>query len=400
MNGRHVWRGGVCGLLLFTVVPLAGAFGRDYSVFYAFKGGADGESPWAGVVTDKQCNLYGTTSLGGGSDQCNNGGVGCGTVFKLAPDGTETVLYAFTGGSDGARPRNGLTRDNAGNLYGAAGFGGKTKCQPGCGTVFRLAANGTFAVLHAFRDGVDGANPESELLGARHGAYFGTAASPLGTVYRFSGTGKLNVLYTFLGGKDGAGPSGKLIADAEGNLYGTTGGGGADDDGTVFRLMPDGTETVLHAFDGSDGASPGAGVVMDGTGNLYGTTGVGGGGCYQVDEGCGTLFKLAPDGSVTILHNFDGGDDGGLPNGLLIDGKGNLYGTTMLGGDSNCDCGTVFMLAPGGAFKVLHTFVGGSDGGQPLAALTQGLDGYLYGTASGGQFACVEGCGTVFRIKP
>jgi uncharacterized repeat protein (TIGR03803 family) len=402
------WHNYICVFAFAFLLPLAGAHGQGYSVLYAFNGGSDGGSPWAGVILDKAGNIYGTTSLGGSFQH--------GTIFKLAPDGTETVLYALAGGSDGATPRAGVTRDGSGNLYGTAAFGTNGACQSGCGTAFRLAPAGTFAALHSFTGGADGSNPEGELLEAGHKHFYGTAICGghvkcglnlcCGTLYKLSRAGKLAVLYSFTGGNDGGSPSGKLITDVTGNLYGTTTSGGdlscgPYGCGTVYRLAPDGTETVLHAFHGSDGWAPESGVIMDTAGNIYGTAEIGGGGCYQSDEGCGTVFKLTPKGALTVLFKFDGGSDGGNPGGgLIADAKGNLYGTTQIGGDFNCDCGNVFKLTPDGTLEVLHAFTGSGDGGQPLAGLVKGPDGYLYGTTSGGQFACVDGCGTVFRIRP
>src|SRR5579863_4531458 len=161
----------------------------------------------------------------------------------------------------------------------------------------------------------------------------------------------VTVLYAFKGGSDGAHPYAGLIEDAAGNLYGTTddgGGTGCENScGTVFKLAPDGAETLLYSFaDPSDGESP-SGLTQDPAGNLYGTTRFGGGGtsCHGSGYGCGTAFKLAPDGTMTVLHVFAGGSDGDYPNGLIRDSAGNMYGTTYDGGGSGCEmgygCGTI-----------------------------------------------------------
>jgi uncharacterized repeat protein (TIGR03803 family) len=203
---------------------------------------------------------------------------------------------------------------------------------------------------------------------------------------------KDHVLHSFMGGyDDGANPMAELIADAQGNFYGTTANGGSEDDcypaggygcGTVFKLAPDGTEKVLYVFSGNaDGAAPHSGLVLDAAGNLYGTTFLGG-------AGNGVIFKISPTGKESTLYTFQGGDDGGVLNaGLIIDGAGNLYGTTVDGGAGGK--GTVFELTPRGKLKTLYSFMGGSDGAAPVARLARDAGGNLYGpTSAGGGVNC------------
>jgi uncharacterized repeat protein (TIGR03803 family) len=323
-------------------------------VLHSFTGKTDGAHPALGsVLRDAAGNVYGTT-VAGGSSACPNGG--CGVVFKLAPTGKETVLHSFTGRADGANPLAGLTRDGAGNLYGATFAGGSTVCAGGCGVVFKLAPTGTETVLHRFTGGVDGAKP---LAG--------------------------------------------LVRDNAGNLYGTTSGGGAFHRGVVFKLDTSGKETVLHKFaGGADGSAPGAGggLVRDNAGNLYGTTD-GAGGSTVCAGGCGVVFKLAPTGTETVLHRFRGGADGAHPAaGLVRDSAGNLYGITTLGGGVGCGgqgCGIVFKLAPTGTETVLHRFTAGKDGAGPDGGLVRDSAGNLYGTAQdGGAFRL----GEIFKLTP
>lgn len=327
------------------------------TVLHAFTGGNDGYFPQAALIQDKAGNLFGTTDEGG----ANYGG---GTVFKLAPDGTETVLHTFTGGNDGDSPQAGLVEDKAGNLYGTTTIGGAgcgNRYSTGCGTVFEVAPDGTETVLHAFA-----------------------------------------------GGNDGFSPRAGLILDKAGNLYGTTTeGGGAGCEyygcGTVFKIAPDGTETVLYAFaGGNDGEEPEAGLIEDKAGNFYGTTAMGGGtGCQQIALlGCGTVFKLTPDGTETVLYSFTGKNgDGDLPlAGLIRDKAGNFFGTTTQGGGNGClaGCGIVFKLAADGTETVLYAFGSGSLGAEPFAGLIEGAHGRLYGTTyKGGKY----GYGTVFRLR-
>jgi uncharacterized repeat protein (TIGR03803 family) len=255
--------------------------------------GPDGSDPDGGLVLDKEGNLYGTTSGGGSS---NNG-----TVFKLDPTGTETVLYSFTGLADGAFPFAGLVRDKEGNLYGATNGGGLlTDCfvSYGCGVVFKVDTAGVETVLHNFT-GPDGTNPNAGLVrdkaGNLYGATSGGGAASQGTVFKVDARGAETVLHSFTG-PDGSDPDGVLVLDKEGNLYGTTFFGGllfhclALRCGLVFKLNERGTETILYSFTGgADGANPYAGLVQDKAGNLYGATSSGGASSQ------GTVFKLTPD---------------------------------------------------------------------------------------------------------
>lgn len=325
------------------------------TVLYSFGAGNDGSDPVDGLTKDSAGNFYGTTQYGGRDFW--------GTIFRLAPDGTETVIHTFIG-SDGAWPEGGLIEDGSGNLYGTTSSGGVNCSGFGCGVVFKLASDGTETTLYAFEGLRDGSTPQAGLLIDSAGNLYGT---------------------TRLGGEIGAHGCG-IIAGC----------------GTVFRLAPDGTERVLHAFAaGSDGTEPVAGLTEDSQGNFYGTTEYGGGsGCGG--SGCGTVFRLAPDGTETVLYSFKGGSDGSNPSaGVVIDKSGNLYGTTTYGGRPSCGksrgfdgCGTVFKLTPNGTETKLIAF-SGETGKYPNAALLL-KNGRLYGTASGGG---AQGLGTAFWVK-
>jgi uncharacterized repeat protein (TIGR03803 family) len=224
---------------------------------------------------------------------------------------------------------------------------------------------------------------------------------------RFVEAQTLDVLYTFTGGRDGANPQAGMIRDASGNLYGVTQSGGAFGYGTVFKLDPKGKETVMHSFAAGDGMFPEAGLIRDSAGNFYGTTYDGGtpegGGCKH---GCGTVFKLDKTGKETVLYAFTGGPDGGNPQAALIqDAGGNLFGTTVYGGDLSCysplGCGVVFKVDKAGKQTVLHTFIGGSDGESPSGGLLMDKLRDLYGTTIwGGDSSCNGGlaCGEVFKL--
>jgi uncharacterized repeat protein (TIGR03803 family) len=351
---------------------LSGGAHNNGAVFELTAGGAekilysfgsqtgDGNVPYAGVIFDKAGNLYGTT-VGGGTYKCSNAYV-CGTVFKLTAAGTEKVLHSFGNayGYDGAKgdgtyPFAGLIVDDAGNLYGTTTYGGDLECGGyGCGTVFKLTAKGKEKVLYRFgaKKG-DGQNPFAGLIFDNAGNLYGTTSDGgyygYGTVFELTAAGKEKVLYSF--GHypgDGTHPTAGVIFDNAGNLYSTTSYGGANNEGTVFELMADGTEKILYSFGGQagDGEFPQEGLIFDTNGNLYGTTYFGGG--YYA----GTVFELTAAGTEEVLYSFGSQTDEVVYPfaGVIFDTNGNLYGTTSHGGDLGCEapygCGTAFKLTP------------------------------------------------------
>jgi uncharacterized repeat protein (TIGR03803 family) len=351
-------------LLAAVCIPLQGANAYTETVLYAFSGGSDGANPGSGLIFDSSGNLYSTTGSGGAA--CLQYSSGCGTVFELAPNGTETVLHTFTG-NDGAIPAAGVILDSRGNLYGTTLYGGNVgggggECTDGCGTAFELASGGALTVLYAF-------------------------------------CSQVNNVGTCIDGED---PYAGLIADQSGNLYGTTLRGGTapgDGQGVVFELAAGGGESVLYSFGSvlDDGNEPFAGLIADSAGNFYGTTEQGG------DWGAGTVFKLSPGGTEAMPYSFYpySQKNGTGPNGVIMDGGGNLYGTIRLGGKYNF--GAVFRLDVNRKLRLLHSFAAGDDGAYPNAGLAMDANGNLYGTATdgGGGSACPEtdGCGIVFRIS-
>jgi uncharacterized repeat protein (TIGR03803 family) len=382
---------------LVLMAPLSQA--QTYTVLYRFIGGSDGAFPLAALLRDPAGNLYSTTEMGGDLS-CNL--VGCGTVFKLNTNGTQTVLHAFNG-SDGYLVRGPLIRAPHG-FYGISWQGG----ADGWGLAFQLDSGGNETVLYSFTGfGPDGGLPYGGLIRDSVGNLYGTCSASLqqpeswGTAFKLDPTGKITILHTFSGKPDGAIPSSGLIRDAAGNLYGTTTYGGASGHGTVFKMDRTGAETVLYSFTGKsgDGAQPYAGLIRDASGNLYGTTYIGG------LAGKGTVFKLDASGHETVLHSFTDSPDGASPYaGLLRDASGDLYGTTSYGGAAGK--GTVFKLDSVGKMTVLHSFTGGSDGENPSAALIMDASGNLYGTTMDGgngaqcPYGVTNGCGTVFKLTP
>jgi len=350
------WVGGTSGYgVVFELSPGAGGDWTQ-TVLHSFTGGKDGGLPLAGLIIDGAGNLYGTTQQGGSK--------GHGTAFEMIPGAggkwKEKVLHSF-GRKDGSDPAAALIMDAAGNLYGTAPEGGSKEY----GAVFMLmppvkgSTKWTVKTLHSFNNNQ----------------------------------------------KDGYAPLASLVMDASGNLYGTASQGGKNGAGVVFQMTPNGdgtwSEQIIHSFDsgnGKDGSLSTSGLLLDAAGNLYGTTEDGG-----KDRFYGVAFELTPDvggkWNETILRTFDDGKGGGEPNAsLIMDANGNLYGTTTTGGNA----GVAFELTQGanGKWKetVLHTFKHGKDGAAPYAGLVFDSKGNLYGTTKlGGGTA---DSGTVFEITP
>ena len=415
-----------CITLVFLALGVlrGAAWAQAESVLYSFcaEGGhscTDGAYPLAGLTFDQNGNLYGTT-VGGGAN-------GRGIVFKLTPEGKETVLYSFcvqNNCADGDAPYAGLVLDKNGNLYGTTNSGGVYNgCASGlgCGVVFKLTPKGEETNLYTFcvqTNCTDGANPAAGLVMDEKGNLYGTTSAGgisckagCGVVFKLTPKGKETVLYSF-SGADGANPAAGLVFDEKGSLYGTTQSGGVYGGGAVFKLSPKGKETVLYSFcaEGggrcTDGTNPVAGLVFDRNGNMYGTTAWGGAYFYSA----GVVFKLTPKGKETILYSFCQQGypclDGTQPFSVLVfDKEGNLYGTSGGGTNDNCDrdgCGVVFKVTPKDKETALYDFCPSrgsscSDGFWPSAGLVFDQKGNLYGTANHGG---LYGGGVVFKLTP
>jgi uncharacterized repeat protein (TIGR03803 family) len=405
---RRIWRSAIGGLLLslFFAIPFSQA--QTFTVLYAFHGKGDGKYPEGRLLQGREGGGLYSTTYGGGS-------FNYGTVFQIGSHGKESVLSSFWGGN-GLGPESGLIQDSAGNFYGTTYDGGTLEgglCLHGCGTVFKLDPSGKLTVLHAFTGGTDGGQPETALVEDAAGNLYGTTTiggdlscrygMGCGVVFKLDPNGIETVLHAFSGMPDGWWPSGELVPDGQGNFYGTTWFGGPSDYGTVFKLNSSGQETILYSFSGiSSGEYPNGPLVPDAKGNVYGTAN--GGGDTSCDL-CGLVFELDTAGKETVLHTFSGSPDGAYPYaGLVIDSSGNLYGTTYGGGSRACGlgCGTVFKVDAHGNETVLHTFTGGTDGSEPRDRLNIDGSGNVYGTApGGGDSSCgYGGCGVVFKIVP
>ncbi len=380
----------------------------------------NGSQPSGGLAADGSGDLYGVTQEGG-NISCPWHTRGCGVVYRLKPPagGGEgwnfTILYAFTGLSDGGVPLGNLFVDSAaGVLYGTTDLGGNANG----GVVYSLTLGnpGSETVLYNFQ-GPEGSGPSAGVT-LYNGALYGTTANGtpqnLGSLYRLvptgSGSWQEQTLHIF-----GDEPANGLslstpVFDSSGNLYGTT--AGFLNGGTVYKVSPPtaaGTSwnfSTIYAFKNSaDGEGPGPYLNLDASGALYGSVGAG-------PNGYGAVFKLAPPSDGTgpwtesLLYSFTGGQDGGVPNsGFAFDSQGDLYGTTAEGGNSLCSgfgCGVVFELmppsSPDGAWteKTLYAFQGNSDGDDPSHNLLL-LGGDLYGVTS---FGDLNNSGVAFQVKP
>jgi uncharacterized repeat protein (TIGR03803 family) len=375
----------VLAFFLF-VMTLAVSAQSTLVTLHTFSGSSanDGAYSYAPLIQDSAGNLYGTTAAGG---EFNNG-----TVFRVDASGNETVLYNFTGGADGGDPHSGLLLDASGNLYGITGGGG---IFPGQGVVFKLEPNGVETVLHALTT-ADGSGSASGLLRDASGNFYGTTelggAYNQGVVFKVDRLGNYTVVHSFgkRGAIDGISPYAGLVRDVAGNLYGTTFVGGKYGQGTVYKVDTSGNESVIYSFrGGSDGANPSSALVLDVAGNLYGTTDDGGAG------NLGIVFKVSPNGGEKILHSFDSADDGASPFvGLVKDGLGNFYGVTDGGGAFHH--GSVFRVDNSGNESVLYSFTGSSDGARPEAALWRDTAGNLFGTTL--DKGSGHDAGTVFEL--
>ncbi|MGO9528785.1 MAG: choice-of-anchor tandem repeat GloVer-containing protein [Verrucomicrobiia bacterium] len=316
---------------------------------------------------------------------------------------TETVLHSFgLSPTDGENPYAGLVQGNDGNFYGTTQYGGTN--GSGWGTVFRVSPSGSYTNLYSFGTFYnDGYTPEAGLVQGSDGNFFGTTLggglNVYGTVFQISPSGSYTNLYSFAGPpNDGFNPYAGIVEGSDSNFYGTTAFGGPNAGGTVFRISPGGTYTSLYSFVESpnEGHFPFAGLAQGSDSNFYGTTELGG----TTNCDCGTIFKITSAGTLTTLYSFSSGTDGALPEAGLVQGSDdNFYGTTSAGGTYGT--GTVFRISPSGSYTNLYSFGSSpNDGANPYAGLVQGSDGNFYGTTQYGGTGtnCDGGCGTVFKL--
>lgn len=401
-------------LALLTLSLAVCAQAQTVTTLYSFcsqTNCADGDGSTAPMVQGTDGNLWGETAFGGaiGTNWC--GSAGCGTLFKITPQGELTTVYTFCLSAispcpDGSGPEGGLVLATDGTFYGVTAGGGVNRW----GTVFKITPAGKLTTLHSF-DITDGWVAQgSGLILAANGNFYGTTfyggAYGQGTVFEISPRGTFASLYSFCansGCPDGDQPNG-LTQGVDGNIYGTTLGGGVTDNcnaastgGTFFRLTPAGTLTTLAVFCRLTGYRPNSTLVQAANGNFYGTT-TAGGDSTHIDQG--TVYEMTPTGSITSLYSFcvqTDCPDGKTPIGLTVGTDGNFYGTTELA-NANYK-GTIYEITPAGQLTTLHSFtptngnfIGGSD---PIGPMVLHTSGTFYGVTSlGGKTAI----GTIFSL--
>jgi uncharacterized repeat protein (TIGR03803 family) len=356
------------------------------------------------LVQGTDGSFYGTSFAGGSN--------GYGTVFKMTSNGVVTNLASFTGGTNGTQPYGPLVQGSDGDFYGTASHGG----SKGLGTVFKITPDGTMTTLLSFtgtNPSDDGGIPTSGLVQGTNGNFYGTTywggdpavggGNGLGTVFTITPGGVKTTLVLFEG-TNGGHPFGGLVQGSDGNFYGTTYWGGnltlngGNGFGSVFKMAPDGTLTMLATFDGTHGAHPFDGLVQGNDGSFYGTT-YWGGSALNGGNGYGTVFKFTPPSSLNMLVAFTG-TNGSHPFGGLVQGNnGKLYGTTLWGGNLSLNGGngdgTVFEITPDGTLRTLIALAG-TNGSLPVAALATGSDTNLYGTTCQGGSG---GGGVIYRLN-
>lgn len=384
-------------IFLFCAVTAIGQSTPTFNVITNFDG-PNGGTPYGVLFQATDGNFYGTTFLGGTS---NNG-----TVFKITSAGELSTLYSFCSQPkciDGGKPSAGIVQATDGLFYGTTTIGG----QMFGGTAFGMTSTGNLGALYDF--GVE-QDPSTAALVQSHsgGDLVGLTSS---TAFKMSPKGTLTTLYNF--SSDGEIPSGLMHAP-DGNFYMTTYYGGTNDYGAIYKMTPEGQVSTLYSFCQInctiDGQYPDGDMVLGTDGSLYGTTTQGG------MNGAGTVFKITSGGILITLHNFCSQTkcaDGSRPRGLIRGTDGNFYGVTFYGGNRSIDfpfgAGTLYAMTSIGGLKTLYRFCSQKkcpDGANPFAGLIQSTDGNFYGTtfdggsnASGCPQTADGPCGTVFRLS-
>jgi uncharacterized repeat protein (TIGR03803 family) len=360
----------VRSFLAVSLLPLTAlaAQASTFSVIGSVPGG-----PQIGAINGKV--LYGTIAYSNPP-----------TLFSLTTSGSYKLLHNFNAGTDGSPPNAMLAIDGDGNVFGTTSAGG----QYGAGTLFEYSAAKAFTTPHVFGGSGDGINPrQGPAMGPHHTVYGSTAMGAPnnnGIIFGMTHAGSYGMLYNFQSGADGHCPFSGVAVASNGTIYGTTVGVGygGNPNGSVWKYTAAAGLQTLYVFqDGADDEYPDQAPTVDASGNVYGTTHV-----YQGSNVAGVVWKISAAGKFSVLHTMNGSTDGfGLNSPLVADKKGNLFGTTGSGGAKND--GTVFRITPAGAFSVVHSFAGGTDGAQPTGNLVRGSSGIYGGTATGAVFKIV-----------
>jgi len=385
-----------CALFVLWATTAVTLPAQTFKTLHNFNN-TDAALPWATLLQANDGNFYGTT-YSGGNPNCP---LGCGTIFKITPQGKLTA-FDFDG-TNGSDPIAGLVQAPNGDIYGVTTGGGANDA----GTVFKFTPNGAVTTLYSF-DPNTGYAPLGGLVLASDGNFYGTTSgggpptgackpSGCGTIFKITPKGKYTTLHHFNGIPDGGNPLSTMTQAPNGKFYGTASALGNEGDyGTVFTITTKGKYTVVHQFNNTDGAYPFGGLILGSDGNFYGQTDLGGASQYGA---FGTVYKMTPNGKVTTLHSFEQADGDNPVSNLVQGTDGNFYGTASYGG-KHPNFGTIFKITPSGKFTTLHNF-NSTNGSYPYAGLIQATNGKFYGAtyAGGSSTACPYGCGTVFSLS-
>jgi uncharacterized repeat protein (TIGR03803 family) len=398
---------GIAFAVLAPSTPTNASAAVDFSVLINFNG-TNGAAPTAPLIQATDGSFYGTTASGGDGASCGDQH-GCGTVFRITPGGELNTIYSFcalANCADGGYPSAGLVQAPDGSFYGTTFGGADLTCDGGCGTIFKITAEGKLTTLHRFH-GADGASPSAALILGSDGDFYGMTwlggiaggcwydePYGCGTIFKMTAQGVFTTLHRFCKDTncaDGALPLGSLVQATNGKFYGTTSGGGRSNHdctepnyacGTIFEIRSSGEFKTLFDFcpngDCPGGYNPGAGLIQAADGNLYGTSLT------------GAFFKMTLQGRFRNVSAVNANE----PNTLIQGTDGNFYGTAYFGGTAGV--GTVFKVTPKGKASTLHSF-DYDDGDNPDAGLLQATDGTFYGTTQSG--GSDPGGGVVFKLS-
>jgi uncharacterized repeat protein (TIGR03803 family) len=391
---RHSGRRTITLLFVAISAITYGVYGDVTLTTLVSFNGTNGANPRAALVQDSDGYFYGT-AYSGGQAFSGQTGTGYGTVFKMAPNGSLSVLL-----TNASNPTTPLLANPDGTFYFSARGGARY------GAIVQVATNGAHSLLHSFADGSDGHFPNAVIWGTDgnlYGTTFGAFQSgDYGSLFSMTTNGTLTTLFTF-GGARGYFPAAGLLEGADGFFYGTTQGYAAQGDyGGIFKADTNGNFTNMVTSPGySPFANPESALIQGTDGGLYGTTSEGGDLTQNYGYGAGTIFRITTDGTLSIQASFIGMAPAysityRSSDPLVQGSDGNFYGATYSGGASNL--GTVFQMTPAGVLTTLHSFTGGGDGSNPVGGLMQStLDGNFYGTTMSGG---TNKLGTVFRLSP
>jgi uncharacterized repeat protein (TIGR03803 family) len=375
---------------------------------YTFKhlrsfSGANGLGPEAALIEGSDGNFYGTTSGEYGYTDAQPNAATNGTVFRVTPEGKVTTLHVFAG-ENGSHPEAPLVQMPNGLLYGSTSGG-----FSGFPTIFRIATNGTGFTTLVHGSVVEG-QTNITLVAGNDGNLYGTdrqgGTIADGCIFRLTPEGVPTIIYSFRGSPDGEFPNGPLYQGTDGKFYGTTGGGGPQLQGTIFRISPAGAYESLYSLSGADGSGPN-GLVQAADGNLYGACRQGGNPNYPPS---GTVFRVTTEGKFTKLLDLGYGFGEFPPrsvdpqSNLIVGPDGALYGTGVQGGETGTANGGVYRVGLDGSYNAVYAF-DGTNGSGPFGSLLLAGDGSFYGTTSGyiAQTDALNGGdqdGTIFKLTP